>query len=64
MIVVDRQIAIVPGADGNDVAIAIHEPSLVAYLVDVFERYWERARAVRRPRGDARPATSPRTCAT
>ena len=49
MIVIDRQIAIVPGADGNDVAIAIHEPSLVAYLADVFERYWERARALRRP---------------
>jgi DNA-binding NarL/FixJ family response regulator len=24
--------------------VAIHEPSLVAYLVDIFERYWERAR--------------------
>jgi sugar-specific transcriptional regulator TrmB len=44
MIVVDRAIAIVPGAEGNQVAIAIHEPSLVAYLADVFERYWERAR--------------------
>ena len=44
MFVVDRQIAIVPGADATDVAIAIHEPSLVAYLADVFERYWERAR--------------------
>ena len=45
MIVIDRLMAIVPGAEGNDVAIAIHEPSLVAYLADVFERYWERARA-------------------
>ena len=45
MIIIDRLMAIVPGADGNDVAIAIHEPSLVAYLADVFERYWERARA-------------------
>lgn len=44
MIVIDRGVAIVPGAEGNQVAIAIHEPSLVAYLVDVFERYWERAR--------------------
>ena len=45
MIIIDRLMAIVPGAEGNDVAIAIHEPSLVAYLADVFERYWERARA-------------------
>jgi sugar-specific transcriptional regulator TrmB len=45
MIIIDRLMAIVPGAEANDVAIAIHEPSLVAYLADVFERYWERARA-------------------
>ena len=45
MIIIDRLMAIVPGAEGNDVAIAIHEQSLVAYLADVFERYWERARA-------------------
>ena len=44
MIVVDRQVAVVPGVDSSEVAIAIHEPSLVAYLADVFERYWERAR--------------------
>ncbi len=45
MIVVDRAVAVVPGSEGNRVAIAIHEPALVAYLVDVFERYWERARS-------------------
>lgn len=44
MIVVDRSVAIVPGSEGNDVAIAVHDPSIVAYLADVFERYWERAR--------------------
>ena len=44
LIVVDRRLAIVPGAEGYQVAVAIHEPSLVAYLVDIFERYWERAR--------------------
>ncbi|MGI9155607.1 MAG: LuxR family transcriptional regulator [Marmoricola sp.] len=44
MIVVDRAVAIVPGKEVNQVAIAIHEPALVAYLVDIFERYWERAR--------------------
>ena len=43
LIVVDRRLAIVPGAEGAHVAIAIHDPSLVAYLVDMFERYWERA---------------------
>jgi DNA-binding NarL/FixJ family response regulator len=26
------------------VALAIHDASQVAYLVDIFERYWERAR--------------------
>jgi sugar-specific transcriptional regulator TrmB len=45
LIIVDRRLAIVPGSHGTDVAIAIHEPNLVAYLVDIFERFWERARA-------------------
>jgi hypothetical protein len=44
LIVVDRRLAIVPGAEGTHVAIAIHDASLVAYLADMFERYWERAR--------------------
>lgn len=44
LIVVDRRLAIVPGAEGTHVAIAIHDTSLVAYLADMFERYWERAR--------------------
>lgn len=44
MFVIDRRLAIVPGAGGPDVALAIREPGLVAYLADVFERYWERAR--------------------
>jgi hypothetical protein len=44
LIVVDRRLAIVPGVEGYQVALAIHEPGLVAYLVDIFERYWERAR--------------------
>jgi hypothetical protein len=46
LIVVDRRIAIVPGRGGlgESVAIAVREPSLVAYLVDIFERSWERAR--------------------
>jgi sugar-specific transcriptional regulator TrmB len=44
MIVIDRRMAIIPGPEGDDVAIAVQEPALVAYLVDVFERAWERAR--------------------
>ncbi|RNM12839.1 LuxR family transcriptional regulator [Nocardioides pocheonensis] len=44
LIVVDRRLAIVPGVEGYQVALAIHDAGLVAYLVDIFERYWERAR--------------------
>jgi sugar-specific transcriptional regulator TrmB len=44
MIVIDRRLAVIPGPSGDDVAIAVQEPALVAYLVDVFERAWERAR--------------------
>jgi sugar-specific transcriptional regulator TrmB len=43
MIVIDRRMAIVPGRDDN-MAIAVQEPALVAYLADIFERAWERAR--------------------
>ncbi|WP_345266488.1 LuxR family transcriptional regulator [Nocardioides nanhaiensis] len=43
MIVVDRRVAVIPG-DSLSVALAVREPSVVAYLVDVFERAWERAR--------------------
>ncbi|HEY6934194.1 MAG TPA: LuxR family transcriptional regulator [Marmoricola sp.] len=43
LIVVDGSLAIVPGAEGTHVAVAIHDRSLVAYLVDNFERHWERA---------------------
>jgi hypothetical protein len=45
MIVIDRRLAIIPGAPDLSIAIAIREPGLVTYLVDVFERAWERARA-------------------
>jgi hypothetical protein len=44
LIVVDRRLAIVPGVEGYQVALAVHDPGMVAYLVDIFERYWERAR--------------------
>jgi len=44
MLVFDREVAVIPGDDDLRLAIAIREPSVVAYLVDVFERAWERAR--------------------
>ena len=43
LIVVDRQVAVVPASDNHHVAIAIHDKSVIAYLVDIFERSWERA---------------------
>jgi sugar-specific transcriptional regulator TrmB len=43
LIVIDRQVAIVPASDNHHAAIAIHDKSLIAYLVDIFERSWERA---------------------
>lgn len=42
LIVVDQQVAVVPASDNNQVAIAIHDKSVINYLVDVFERSWER----------------------
>lgn len=44
MIVVDRRTAIIPSPDDIQTALAIREPTIVAYLVDVFMRSWERAR--------------------
>ncbi|GAB2869284.1 LuxR family transcriptional regulator [Nocardioides pacificus] len=44
LIVVDRRVAVIPGHEGLYVALAIRDPSLVAYLVDMFDRHWERAR--------------------
>ncbi len=43
LIVIDRQVAVVPASDNHHVAIALHDKSLIAYLVDIFERAWERA---------------------
>ena len=44
MIVVDRRTAIIPSPEDLMIALAIREPTIVAYLVDVFMRSWERAR--------------------
>lgn len=43
LIVIDRQVAVVPASDNHHVAIAIRDASVIAYLVDIFERSWERA---------------------
>jgi sugar-specific transcriptional regulator TrmB len=42
LIVIDRRIAVIPGAGGPGTGVVIREPNLLAYLVDVFERSWER----------------------
>ena len=49
MIVIDRRVAVIPNQEDLSVAVVIREPAVVAYLVDIFERSWERARAVHQP---------------
>lgn len=44
LIVIDRKLAVIPSHLGVSVATAVREPSVVAYLVDMFERTFERAR--------------------
>lgn len=44
MIVVDRQVALIPAADSLATAVVVREPAIVAYLVDVFERAFARGR--------------------
>lgn len=42
LIVFDRNLAIIPASEDHAVAIAIHDKAIVGYLVDIFERAWER----------------------
>lgn len=44
VMIFDRRIAVIPHTDNLSIAVAVREPATVAYLVDVFERAWERAR--------------------
>ena len=44
MIVVDRRVAVIPAPDTQATAIVVREPAVVAYLLDVYERAWERGR--------------------
>jgi hypothetical protein len=46
MIVVDRRVAVIPSRNEVAVAVVIREPAVVAFLVNVFERSWERGRPV------------------
>ncbi len=43
LIVIDRRLAVVPG-EAPDLAVVVRDKNLVAYLADVFDRSWERAR--------------------
>jgi sugar-specific transcriptional regulator TrmB len=44
LIIVDREVAVIPGSEDHEVALALRDRSVVAYLVDIFDRSWERAR--------------------
>jgi hypothetical protein len=44
LIIVDREVAVIPGSEDHAVALALRDKSVVAYLVDIFERAWERGR--------------------
>lgn len=44
LIIIDREVAVIPGSEDHGVALALREKSVVDYLVDVFERAWERGR--------------------
>src|SRR6476469_5440227 len=44
LIVVDRRVALIPSHEWVGAAMVISDRSIVAYLVDMFERHWERAR--------------------
>ncbi|MFG2909532.1 LuxR C-terminal-related transcriptional regulator [Kitasatospora sp. NPDC048286] len=43
LIVFDREMAFIPAQDGSWGAVVIREPSIVAYLCEIFEQTWERA---------------------
>src|SRR3954451_22421730 len=44
MILVDRRVAVIPAQSEVGVAGVVREPAVVGFLLDVFERSWERAR--------------------
>jgi len=42
LIVFNRNLAVIPASEDHAVAIVIHDKAIVGYLVDIFERAWER----------------------
>ena len=44
LIIIDREVAVIPGSEDHGVALALRDKSVVDYLVDIFERAWERGR--------------------
>jgi hypothetical protein len=44
LIIVDREVALIPASEDYGSALALRDKSVVDYLVDIFERSWERAR--------------------
>src|SRR3954454_24238952 len=44
MILVDRRVAVIPAQAEVGVAVVVREPAVVGFLLDVFERSWERGR--------------------
>ena len=43
MLVFDGHTALIPATESHEVAVAIHEKSILAFMVDLFDRAWERA---------------------
>ena len=43
LLVFDGQVALIPGSANHAVAVAVTDRSIVEYLVDIFDRAWERA---------------------
>jgi hypothetical protein len=44
LIIIDREVAVIPGSEDHAIALALRDKSVVSYLVDIFERAWERGR--------------------
>ena len=43
LLVFDRHTALIPATENHAVAVAIHDKSVVAFLLDIFDRAWDRA---------------------
>ena len=43
LLMFDRHTALIPATESHVVAVAIHDKSIVAFLLDLYERAWERA---------------------